>query len=59
MMKSAKVNIIQGLTKSDLKDKKVLIIDEIDDTRKTMLYCRDKLHDLITQTILSSLFTIN
>ena len=40
------VNIIQWIDKSlDLKDKKVLIIDEIDDTRKTMLYCVDKLRE--------------
>tara|TARA_Y100000591_G_scaffold332999_1_gene372993 strand:+ start:4274 stop:4741 length:468 start_codon:yes stop_codon:yes gene_type:complete len=40
------VNIIQWIDKSlDLKDKKVLIIDEIDDTRKTMLYCVEKLRE--------------
>ena len=40
------VNVIQWIDKSlDLKDKKVLIVDEIDDTRKTMLYCVDKLRE--------------
>ena len=33
-----KVNIIQWIN-INLKDKKVLIIDEIDDTRKTMEFC--------------------
>jgi hypoxanthine phosphoribosyltransferase len=33
-----KVNIIQWIN-LNLKDKKVLIIDEIDDTRKTMDFC--------------------
>jgi hypoxanthine phosphoribosyltransferase len=32
------VNIIQWIN-LNLKDKKVLIIDEIDDTRKTMDFC--------------------
>lgn len=41
-----KVNIIQWIDKSlDLKDKKILVIDEIDDTRKTMLFCIDKLRE--------------
>ena len=40
------VNIIQWIDKSlDLKDKKVLIIDEIDDTRKTMVFCVNKLRE--------------
>ena len=40
------VNIIQWIDKSiDLKDKKILVIDEIDDTRKTMLFCIDKLRE--------------
>ena len=40
------VNIIQWIDKSlDLKDKKVLIVDEIDDTRKTMVFCVNKLRE--------------
>ena len=36
------VNVIQWVD-LNLKDKKVLIVDEIDDTRKTMMYCVNKL----------------
>ena len=40
------VNIIQWIDKSlDLKDKKILIVDEIDDTRKTMVFCVNKLRE--------------
>ena len=36
------INIIQWITK-DLSNKRVLIIDEIDDTRRTLKYCIDEL----------------
>ena len=35
--------IIQWMDFSDLKDKKILIVDEVDDTRKTLGFVTDKL----------------
>ena len=41
-LKKEEVNVLQWIT-LNLKDKKVLIIDEIDDTRQTLGFCVDRL----------------